>query len=477
MGQSNRDDLGLELLDSLITEVRRRSGATTPYSLIEVKVLPPKGASHQSLLEAVHHLERLRDAHRLGAHLDKTGVAALTENLASENGRRALIAAIAWHVEQEVLEREQRWSNRNAIFLGVAAFALTAIIGFLGYVAKSMVNERLDRFESETTKQIDGLGSELQDKTQKQWIPASVQASVDSYAGSSLVGVVDARVRDKLERETAFFQLANLALTLDIKDGFTSSQRDEVLDLLRRLSKYDDVRSRTGFIEMLERCVQSLAAANQGAAVEEVLRLFPAQCLESYIISSVMVEHYGRKLVGSHVVASEWPVDMVQRFEEFTSALRMRSSSDLGGFMLIKYELLLDAKRNESSGWRSKNGESMWRAVRSMSSQESDERSSMDPRVQFCVSLLLSTDTRYVARSSTAQSTEVARVGNAVLDAYAVEFGLILLDLGDTKLAGVLRVLLEHREGDDQEQTRDLLSRAKARMEAALASASAKELK
>lgn len=462
-------ETSLLLIDSLVSSIRRRAGAANPASEIEIKMPPPSGTTQGSLLDAAHDLERFKEAYALGRSLDESSLAALRENMASENGRRALVASIAWHVEQEVLEREQRWANRNSIFLGVAAFALTGIIGFLGYVAKNMVNERLDRHESETTRRIDAVAKDLREKATEVWIPSTVAANVDDLAATRLGGIVDAKLKGNYETSVAFLQLLNLALTLDVKDVFTPQQRDTVLGLLRAHAGKDGFRASAGFAEALERIVASFAAASQVAAVDEVLSLYPELCLGSYSIAFTMVEHYGRALVGSPLAPTSWPGVDVERFERVANAMHQLSQSDFARVVLFKYRLLVDARRHEADQWRSANGESIWRAMRNAAPRQDDPRPIMDPRVQFCASLLLSTDARYMAKHPDAENIETARVGSAMLDAYAVEFGRLLRDLQrDDKLEGVFQAILLHRKAEDPETTSGLLRAAKTRISAAI---------
>ena len=145
------------------------------------------------------------------------------------------------------------------------------------------------------------------------------------------------------------------------------------------------------------------------------------------------------------------------------------SQIDFARLVLFKYRLLVDARRHEADQWRSANGESIWRAMRNAAPRQDDPRPTMDPRVQFCASLLISTDARYLAKQPNAENFETARVGRAMLDAYAVEFGRLLRDLQrDDKLEGVLHAILLHRKVEDPETTSGLLRAATTRISAAI---------
>ncbi|MCI0636596.1 MAG: hypothetical protein L0206_22150, partial [Actinobacteria bacterium] len=201
--------------------------------------------------------------------------------------------------DRRIREREERRQKMLAIFFTViGVLGVSGLVTLLKATMTSDIDQRFEELQgqnnnlhrdarAETERRFDELGESLFARTATTENGLSQRlASVEGDLRSELadgqkeigdsVEVSTSRavtsVREELAVEVDLQRLIVLALTLDLQDGFSPTERDEAIDLLRRLSATPAI-SRSEFLRVVTQIVQAFHEANQGDFIDDIVEL------------------------------------------------------------------------------------------------------------------------------------------------------------------------------------------------------------
>ena len=139
----------------------------------------------------------------------------------------------------------------------------------------------------------------IDDQVDKRFHSAEINATIAASASKA----VDARIVS-LQRELDFQALNVLAFSLNSETSFSRTERDAVMNLLRRL-KGAEISDRSEFQSVLQKVVSSFDSAALENEIDEIDRLFGDKMLVSEEVVGILTDHYGRRIAGSRRSISE----------------------------------------------------------------------------------------------------------------------------------------------------------------------------
>jgi hypothetical protein len=129
---------------------------------------------------------------------------------------------------------------------------------------------------------------------------------------------VDQRLEQtRLELESAkiFTQLLALATKLDLSDSYSMTDRDSTARLLEIAAPNKKLRAEPAFGSLLEKVIDSFAAAGNDTFVARIFDLYEAECLQIPGITETLMQHYAKRLLSSPGVTSDIFIKDHKRFE------------------------------------------------------------------------------------------------------------------------------------------------------------------
>ena len=145
-------------------------------------------------------------------------------------------------------------------------------------------------------------------------------------------------LRDKIDIQGVFQNLTYQAFTMDLRDSFSKTERDSVVDNLISLSGEEAVVERSEFASILGRVLISLASADQVTQINQIVDAYPDQIFDNREIAIFLTGTYGRHLLYSRANKLE---DRRQ-LEGYFSRLRIASDSHDFQGALKPWDLGLD---------------------------------------------------------------------------------------------------------------------------------------
>ena len=377
-------------------------------------------------------------------------------------------------VDARIRTREEQRAKKTAMLLTILGLVgVSGIIALVNYTIGSQVEERFAKKEEQfkqqditlrrfvddslhrqqefldlklstlkesTVRTLDSQGEILkQQENRVMSLAPELDVKVHTEAARAMGLQVDS-LKSDLRTEVDYQRLNNLALGLDLKDRFSNSERDAVVDMLRRL-KGSEVVSRSDFKEVLRKIIASFHAASQGDYIDEIDNILGDVMRDSSAIVEVMMNHYGHRVIGSrHPVTEIAPLtSRLQRYLDRGSRFGMVEQQ-------MFWELLLDVKSSKTGEVR-KNQQAM-RALRFL-----------DPREQtfFFVKLAEFSIPDLYTTEPTFESTEIARVCKGFKDAYVHELHDIFMKIPSGNEALVERLAPGVRRSKNQDETKKAL--------------------
>lgn len=240
--------------------------------------------------------------------------------LSDENVTNVLISKITEEVDKRVQHRESRRQKTWNI-----VYVLAGLIGVTAFT--SLINITVSR----------ELKSALKDER------PLIVSSLKSESGKAL-NEETAKIRQEISDQATYQEFAYLTLAMDLADGFSVNQRDDVVKLLELISKSDYYKDQVGFPGLLEKVIDALMAAGQDAHLERVTELFESETISTPGIVISMVDYHGRKIIGSTRPPERWDPKWITVFSQFESASK---ANDDGGSSL-PYRMLIEFAQDGS---------------------------------------------------------------------------------------------------------------------------------
>lgn len=179
--------------------------------------------------------------------------------------------------------------------------------------------------------------SELDSSTTKDKLRLAAQEAIDEQVG---------QLKSEIEGIVSYQQLSALSLSLELSGGFSASERDQAISVLKNIRRTEIYKNREDFIVHLEKIVDTFTSASQGAAIDQIDDLYREELTASGQASLILVNHYGRGLLIS--VTENDRRRSSERFEVYSTAMQGKDFPEVG----LLYKLLYSYK-NEA-GIRSK---------------------------------------------------------------------------------------------------------------------------
>lgn len=131
----------------------------------------------------------------------------------------------------------------------------------------------------------------------------------------------------ELESAKLFTQLLALATKLDLSPSFSHTDRDATVRLLEIAVSNKKLRAEPAFDSVLEKVIDSFAAADNHNSVSRIFDLYEVECLRISGVTETLMQHYAMRILASTDVTSESFIKDHKRFQLLTDA----SASTLKG--------------------------------------------------------------------------------------------------------------------------------------------------
>ena len=135
-----------------------------------------------------------------------------------------------------------------------------------------------------------------------------------------------------------FQQLNYQALSLDIKDSFSDTERDTVMSQLETIANAPVFLERAEFPTILGKIIASFAAAQQNLFIERIDDLFGGRLIRYRSVVETLVLHFGQILVGSLEEPTLWSNKTTERFTRYADAAIGHNFPELAIVMRILIE-------------------------------------------------------------------------------------------------------------------------------------------
>lgn len=152
-----------------------------------------------------------------------------------------------------------------------------------------------------------------------------IKEAVDARAGN---------IKETLE----LARINNLALKLSITKGFTPDESEEIIDLLRRVSKIDQVRTSQDVRSNLGSILNAFASAGEEAQIDEIFELFRREILKSGLGVEILLHHYGQKIAGRLTIPSASEDLPLKTFEQLEGVAAGHNLEELALCYRLLYE-------------------------------------------------------------------------------------------------------------------------------------------
>ena len=372
-------------------------------------------------------------------------------------------------VDEKIRSREEQRAKRVALMLTfLSLVGVSGAIALANYTISSQVDERFARAREEVRQENQRLIVDVERQLAQQQALLEIRLSGAENSTEQTLGYqgevlkqqefriqgLSPQLDDKVRAETSrvmrdqvddlrtdlrtevdYQRLNTLALSLDLKDSFANTERDAVMDLLRRL-KGTEVTQRSDFQEVLRKIVFSFKAADQSEQIDEVDDIVGESLLSSPIMVEALINHYGKRVAGSRRRAE----DISQEINRLRRYLAKGRQYDMAE-QEIFWELLLDLKYGTPE-----NANNRDEAFQALSFLEEGDRSF------FFIKLIEYSVPPLWSNRDTYESTEISRLCRLLRNKHREQlqkvFGTIP-DARQTVLAQMIKALDEKKLNEE----------------------------
>lgn len=190
-----------------------------------------------------------------------------------------------------------------------------------------------ETFIAQVTEAVDQRIRERENM--RQWQFGAVATAVAIVGITGMTAYMDGRIAttvsthaglDRLKQETnsatTYQGLVVSASQIRSSTEFSPGERDAVIAALRDISGSQEIRRRIDFPVVLERVIDTFAAAGLGDGIDEIVTLFPQETAANKDIVVTLISHYGQRLVGADRTPDQWEEDDRKFFRDFVRAAR-----------------------------------------------------------------------------------------------------------------------------------------------------------
>lgn len=143
---------------------------------------------------------------------------------------------------------------------------------------------------------------------------------VDFYANKAIEAKLDASM-ESIESARIFVNLQSLATKLDLSDSFTHMDRTTVMSLLVSAQDNESIRKDPGFVNLLEKIVDSFVQSGNALQVDQVFDMYELECLQFPAISTSLLQHYGMNYISAVDSDSAIAKDIFKRLQKVLQSL------------------------------------------------------------------------------------------------------------------------------------------------------------
>jgi hypothetical protein len=211
-------------------------------------------------------------------------------------------------VANVAFEVEQRLSQKQDFYWGIAAGVGTVLIGFFGFLGLGQI--------SGMRKQIrDGLFAEVKESVISD---LGLRASMEASIGGALEARIGAQLT-QVTQQVALSRLSFLSAKVDSGTGFSDYEKNALIEGLFVLKDSQAITSSNEFRESLGNVVRSFQGADLDAELDRVHDTLGPELLEADFKTAVnFMLNYAERVLGSGNPANF----EVERFLRYASALK-----------------------------------------------------------------------------------------------------------------------------------------------------------
>lgn len=227
-----------------------------------------------------------------------------------------MVDAVYYRAMKELLEREERrWDVTKWFYTFVAAL-VALVAGYFGLFASRHIRDQTELVAKNILRDAEKVSK---DEIKAQSESHVAQMMVDRVFLERVAEAVEARRRSNLSTQEQMRELDQLVEKLDKRDGFSNTERDEVMTGLKALKARLDAGDTTANAtlgKVLPSVLRSFAAADQVRQLVEIDSMFWQMIKDRKISSAiiVMVQYLGLRVTGG--VADKDMADMFTRYAE-----------------------------------------------------------------------------------------------------------------------------------------------------------------
>ena len=241
----------------------------------------------------------------------------------------ALVLQMERRVTHDLVLRETRRHRGWALIAtALTAFGAFGVFAGIQYVVNEIVGERMLEERQSMLTQLHTANERQEDKLAlmegqlnviKDEVNSKVTTEVQQLFDDRYASLIEERINkvsQKLESQQRYQQLATLSMSLELKDSFSKSERDQAMQLLRTVANDSEVRQNEGFGIIFRRFVESFAAAGLKQQMLELFELYKKEILDSNSISQSYGTSIGRQLLHAKLGALPGEENLLAIFED-----------------------------------------------------------------------------------------------------------------------------------------------------------------
>ena len=184
-----------------------------------------------------------------------------------------LLALKASRRAEEILD--QKRERQTHFFVAIVTLASMFMIGIIAFAMNAFIHQAVE----------DAIKEERFIANQENLVRSLINNSMDQNIGP---------IENNLKETTDLFEFSTFATFLDIDGGFTKVERDNTMELLKRISKSNAYKSSRNFPVLLEKTIDALFEADQQIYVDQIDNMYHDVMITNTGITFTMIQYYGQ---------------------------------------------------------------------------------------------------------------------------------------------------------------------------------------
>ena len=333
------------------------------------------------------------------------------------------------NITTEIDRRVQARSTHRVQVVGIFVAIGATVIGSAGFFGidsaiKTSVNEQVEVFSNQLITRVDTQIDNVRIN-----LTTSTKTQINEEVSSALKGEISG-LREQIRLEGTFQQLNYQALSLDIKDSFSDTERDTVMSQLETIANAPVFLERAEFPTILGKIIASFAAAQQNLFIERIDDLFGGRLIRYRSVVETLVLHFGQILVGSLEEPTLWSNKTTERFTRYADAAIGHNFPELA----IVMRILIESRKARLQ--RNAVTDALFQEVGYLNQED---------QAGFIFRLIIYKDPEHWQKQATGDGARIGKIASAVYSSYENEI-LALLEVDEELVQRLFQLAVSYSE-------------------------------